>query len=146
MNITLYPEDGRYLEPREVASRLAQSMPKILIDWARGNQLVEETRLDLVKRNAPDVILESHDSHFDRTAQVTIWFPQFVDQSVHFVIWQLEAIDMQVGNAGSDECLLFAARRMSDVLGYEMSVTPCTSSNSSSGASKSGAIQNSAFL
>jgi hypothetical protein len=119
----IYHEEEQYLDPREAASRLVQSMPATMIDWMRGNQLVEDQRQKLLARNVPDVILASHQSLVDNTAYVQIWFHEFDTDFVHFVIEPHQSFALQCSDPNNEACLTLAANKISAVLGYRTSIT-----------------------
>src|SRR6266446_8873446 len=84
--IKLYCSDRPYLETKEVASRLVQSLPTVLVDWARGNRIIQEELDRLIESNTPDVILDSHRSLFDNTPYIQIWLPEYPHNFAYCVL------------------------------------------------------------
>jgi hypothetical protein len=98
-------------------------MPTILIDWVRGNQIVEEERQKLVARHVPDIILASHQSLVDNIAYIQIHFPEYPSDHVFFVIQPHQSFVLECGNQTNEALLAFAANRIAAALGYRVSIS-----------------------
>ena len=72
MELRLYQEEDEFLLPRDVVSRLVQSIPKILVNWDRGDHLVEDKLQELIAMDAPNPVITGHKSLFGQTAYVEI--------------------------------------------------------------------------
>ena len=120
MQIRLAPRNSRYLEPRHIVARLAQFMPKIMVDWVLGHDIVEEKRKQLVAENTPEIIIASHQSLVDQTAFVQVWFPQFQDAFVYLVVQPHSALGLRCSDPSSHDLLAHAANQVAHALGYHV--------------------------
>jgi hypothetical protein len=97
----IYHEDEKYLDPRDAASLLVKAMPTILIDWVRGNQIVEEQRQKLVARH----FLTSFSQAINRWLTI-LHISKFTFQSIHPIMCFLSY------NHTNRLCLIVAIKQM----------------------------------
>ena len=116
----LFPKEDNdpYLNPREVASRLAQSLPELTISWPRGNEAVEASLQKLLARNTPKVIIASHRALFGNCFYFEASFLQFPDCIVTSVVYPQSRISLK-GNQHRSDFLEYAAREVATALGYQ---------------------------
>lgn len=122
MPVYLYPKGDDYLDPKEVVSRIAQSLPIVLVDWMRGNQIIEKSLQDLIAINAPEPILISHKSLLIKTAYLRLSFPQFPNQNVEVLVSPCSRLELKCGNQDSEEAICHAAIQLASVLDYNYQV------------------------
>jgi hypothetical protein len=121
MRARLFPknQEGEYLDPKEVVSRIATSMSTVLIDWTRGDQEVDSKLRELIALGTPDVILASHKSLFGRTVYIELSFPEFPNQPIGFFVQPYGRIAIE-----SKDSAVFhhAVDQLSSLLNYDSKI------------------------
>lgn len=84
----LYPtaDDERFIDAHEIARRVQQACPNVVIDWRRGEEWVEASLQELIDRGTPEVILASHRRQFGRTAYISLTYPDWPNQPVYTIV------------------------------------------------------------
>ena len=122
MIVQLYRSDERYFPPREVASRLAQSLPTVLIDWNRGNRMVEESLQRLVEQNPPEVILQSHRAKLDNTVYIEFRLPEYPGQTAFTVVESYKSVFLEPLDCSTESFLRTLADRIAKALEYSIAI------------------------
>ena len=119
MVIQLYRSDENLLLPKEVASRLVQHLPTVKVDWARGNEMVEESLQRLLRLGAPEPIITSHKGFFDNTAHIELSLPEYPGKVAVVVVEAYKSPFVECDDPEAVGFLMDLANRLSRILGYQ---------------------------
>ena len=80
----IYPRDDNdaFLHPKEVASRFACVVPRILIDWRRADDRLQKKLEELIEQGTPDPILAGHRNLLGNTFFFRAEFPDLSNLAV----------------------------------------------------------------
>jgi hypothetical protein len=122
MVIQLYRSDEEYLMPREIVSRLVQSMPTVLVDWAQADRILEVQLRRLVDLGAPDAIQLTHKALFGETAYIELRLPEYPGMTAAGMAYRYDSIFLECPEPHGEQFLFDVGRRMTAILGYQMTV------------------------
>jgi hypothetical protein len=122
MVIQLYRSDEEYLMPREIVSRLVQSMPTVLVDWAQADRILEVQLRRLVDLGAPEPIQSSHNALFGETAYIELRLPEYPGMIAAGMVYRYDSIFLECPAPQGERFLFDVGRRMTAILGYQMTV------------------------
>jgi len=106
----------------EIAHRIAQSFPHAVIDWPRGDAMVQEGLDRLIRARAPDVITQSHRWMLGNVVYIRWSFPEWPElAALAYVLDKRFETAFQVEISGPFDIrfLIHAAREIASPLDYE---------------------------
>ena len=97
MLVRLFPrtDNDDFLMPRDVIARIEALPLRVVVDWARGNAEVQSRLDNLLAMRAPDVIVESHRSHFDESPHLEISLRDQPNRSLAGIVWRWSVIELE---------------------------------------------------
>lgn len=82
MSASLLPREDDSLEAKEIVRRIVAAFPDAVVDWARGDRLVDESVQELIAWRVPEVIVEAARCRRGQVAFVSVSYVEWPSRSV----------------------------------------------------------------